>query len=268
MDPPKKYIIKSFNKTFYCKISNYNENYTISVGGKKDYCFIVSIKKDSPNEAYIDRVDYNEACVKDGSLEENGGMYKLISSGLYFIKENFPNVQKITLMDDSHVLCSKEYKLNLAFDYLIKYNETWYQHKFQARLLTPFDTLFEESLAALDGPLPDFHFIASLIPYIEEFQNIYIECTTPREFIQTIRKIYNTQYCFKVCKWLHHFLNTLNIKLFKEFWYIPVKTIQIPEKYSVSETNDEIRGGKKYTMKNRNFRIVTGGDVSILGIYE
>jgi hypothetical protein len=271
MNTPKKYIIKCFDKTFYCKVSNYNEDYIISVGGKKGYCYIVSIKKHSSTEAYIDRVEYNENCVKDGYLEEKGGMYKLICGGLYFIKENFPKIQKFTLMDDSHVLCkkgSKEFKLNLAYDYIIKYNETWYQKNFKATLPTSILNLFDESLNNLEKPLPDFTYMVSLIPEIKDFKIIYDESKSPRVFIQNIRNTYKDEYCFKVWKWLHHFLNNLGIKIYKDLWFINTENIIKPENYSVNNTNDTIRGGskKKFTMKKKNFsEDITS---SIMGVYE
>lgn len=264
---PKKYRIKSFDKTFYCKVSNYNENYTISFGGKHGYCFVVSIKKDS-EQAYIDRVEYNEACVISGKLEENGGMYKLICGGLYFLKETFPNIKIITLKDDSHIYCkkgSKIYKMSLAFDYILKHNKTWYQMKFNATLPSDILLLFNESLINLDGPLQDYDYIVSLIPDIKEFKNIYLESKSPRDFIQNIREIYTDDYCFKVSKWLHHFLNNVNIKLFSDLWYIDTNNIVKPEIYIISKTTNEMRGGGT---RKKNFSIVSGGTISILGVYE
>ena len=265
---PKKYRIKSFDKIFYCKVSNYGENYTISIGGKRGYCFVVSIKKHS-DKAYIDRVEYNEACVKDGKLEENGGMYKLICGGLYFIKETFSNIKIITLKDDSHIYCkkgSKEYKMSLAFDYIIKYNKTWYQIKFNAKLPEDILLLFNNYLLYLDEPLPNYNYIVSLIPDINEFESIYLESKSPRDFIQNIREIYADKYCFKVCKWLHHFLNNIGIKSFSDLWYIDTENIVKPDIYSVNSTMNEMRGGG--TKKRKNFSIVSARDVSIIGIYE
>lgn len=268
----KNYIIKSFDKEFYCKITNIYNNYTLSVGGKNNYCLIVAIKQLTPTQAYIDSIEFNEKCVKDGTLEENNGMFKLVTAGLYTLKIKFPKVEKILLKDDSYVYCkkgSKEYKLSLAHDYIIKYNETWYQKQFNATLPKEYLETFNKSLKVLDEPLDNYEFQVSLIPQLKEYEDIYMKSKTPREFIKSLKHNLKEEYCFKVGKWLNHYMDKLNIKLFSDFWYIDTTNISIPEKYSIEETKDILKGGSRNTRKKVNFSIVSGGDrSSIIGVYE
>lgn len=268
-----KYSIQSHDTIFYCKVNNYMGNYTISVGGNKNYCFIVAIRKETPDEAYIDRVEYDEKCVKDGSLKGNGGIELLVSAGLYTIKYLFPNIKNIKFKDDSYIYCkkgSKEYKMSLAFDYILKYNETWYQKKFKATLPNDLIILFKNSLVNLDKPLDDFEFQVSRIPFLKEYETIYKESKTPRNFINTLRKLFKEEYCFKVGKWLQQYIQFIGINIFNDFWLIDIDNIDTPSKYTIESTKNEIRGGgKNKTYKKCNFSLVSGGDTySIIGIGE
>jgi hypothetical protein len=274
IEEPKKiqyYIIKSSNKEFYCKVIQYFGNYTITVGGKKGYCLLVIINKTSPTEAYIRDIAYDDACAKDGNLEKMGGIYTLIACGLYCIKEKIRNIQRFSLTDASHIQCikgSQQYKMDLAYDSILKYNQTWYQRRFHATLPPTSLSKFEASLKRLDMGLPDFKYFVSIIP--STLKDIYLHTKTPREFIETIRSTYKENYCFQVAFWLDSFLEMCGIHLYRDEWYIPIDAVVAPEDYSVEETQDG-GGGRRLTRKKRNFRLVKGGDRSeeqILGVYD
>lgn len=110
MSHQQHFIVSGFNNLrVYCKINKlmrYGSNdisYTISFGSKRNFCFIAAIKSEIPNVCYIDRVEYNTACVIDGSLREKGGTVELVKLALWTIKQLFPQVTKFTLIDDLYI---------------------------------------------------------------------------------------------------------------------------------------------------------------------
>lgn len=276
----KKFIISAFGKHFYGKLTNTlskNGNlYTFSLGGKSKYCITIALKPEFPEDGYIDNMEYNRACVKDGSLEHKQGTAHLGLTAIWAFHTLFPQVKRFTLMDDSHIYCeddSKQFKLNLAYDYILKYNKTWYEDKFNAQLPEPLMKMYKDSCKVLDEPLDPFEFSIQRNENLKPYEKEYNESLSPRDFLNNLRTKMGHQYCFVVGKWLTSYFNTLRINTYKQNWFINVEDIHVPEKYSITETRDEIRGGGKQTRKNkkhRNFSIVAGGDEegSMMGYYS
>lgn len=277
----KKFVVSGFGKQFYGKLTdtvNKDQHlYTFSLGGRNKYCITIALKPEFPEEGYIDNMEYNKACVKDGSLEHRQGTAHLGITAIWTFHKLFPQIKRFTLIDDSHIYCeegSKQYKLNLAYDYILKHNKTWYEDKFKAQLPPPFMKMYKDSCAILDKELDPFHFIVERNENLKPYEKEYNESKTPREFLNTLRRKMGHQYCFTVGKWLTGYFNILRVNTFKESWFINLEDIQTPEKYSISETQDEMRGGgRKHTRKNRkptNFSIVSGNDEegSMLGYYS
>jgi hypothetical protein len=264
----KKYIVSAYDKKFYCKVSTipqYNKPpvHTLSFGGRDTYCIIIAIHNDS---GYIDRIEYDDKCVKDGTLEETGGSIKLVKACLWTIRVLFPSSTKLTLKDDSHIYCkkgSKQYKLSLSYDYILKYNQTWYEKQFGAVLPQNYTIDYKQSLKVLDLELAPFEWMSIRGEFLLPYKEIYVSSSTPREFIQNLRNVYGVQYCFEVGGWLSKYIELLGITIFKEMWIIPSEHILEVPNYSINATSDSIRGGKRsMTRKSRNFRIVSRGDES------
>ncbi len=280
MSQVKKFVISGFGKKYYAKLTvtlkGDNPLYTFSLGGKNKYCITIALKPETPEDGYIDNMEYNKACVKDGSLEHRQGTAHLGITALWTFHKLFPQVKRFTLIDDSHIYCeeeSKQYKLNLAYDYILKYNKTWYEDKLKAQLHEPLMKIYKESCTILDKPLDPFSFIIERNENLKPYEKEYNESKTPREFLNTLRKKLGHQYCFTVGKWLTGYFNVLRINTFKESWFINIEDIQHPDRYSITETQDEIRGGgKRQTRKNTkpiNFSIVSGNDDgAMLGYYS
>lgn len=278
----KKFVVSAFGKQYYCKTTETMDKegpaYTFSLGGRSYYCITIAIRSNAPAIGYIDRMEYNKACVKNGSLEHKQGTAQLGITALWTFHKLFPEVTRFTLMDDSHIYCeddSKLFKLNLAYDYIVKYNKTWYEDKFKAYLPPSLMKMYKESCKILDEPIDAFGFMVERESRIRAYKTIYNESKTPREFINKLRAKLGTQYCFDVGKWLSSYIEILRVNIFKNEWIIDIEDLHRPDKYSIAETQDELRGGgKKQTRKNRkprNFSIVTGGDeddVSMMGYYS
>lgn len=264
MNIPQKYIVSGFNGLrIYCKITStpvYNseeKNHTISFGGRSNFCVTAIILAKSPHTCYIDRVEYNSACAIDGSLREKGNTIQLVQLALWTIVSTFPRVERFTLFDDSYLDCiagSKLDKLSLSHDYVLKYNQTWYQRNFSATLPSPQITEFTTSLQVLDQPLEPFDNVILHISTLKPFRSEYKNANTPREFMNDLR---GPEYCFNVGKWIEQYMKYLGVSMFKEGWFIRREAVGTPPNYSIEETHNTLRGGftRKQIQRRRNFSL-------------
>ena len=265
---PTYYSVYGFEKQFYCKVTpivNYNRSvsYTVSFGGKDTYCMIIAIDSNVSTEAYIDRVEYNEACIKEGVLEETGGTYKLVKSALWSVILIFPLIQCFRFKDNSYLYCEKKsklHKLNLAYDYVIKYGQTWYEKNFSATLPESLFNLYKKSLDILNNPLVSYEQQVKEAHYIQEYESIYKLSKSPREFITNIKKEYKEDYCFRVGKWLDSYMDVLNINIYNASWVIFKKDIQEIDNFRLVPASLQHKGGKTRTKskKNKQFKIIFG----------
>ena len=245
------YKIFGYDLSLYCKITEYGINMdkymcSMSFGrGMNMFCLTAIYKAEKPYEIYIDSVEKNDLCVIDGTLSEfEDGLVKLVRIALSFMKKVYPHVLKFTLQDDSQIYCtkgSKKDKLSLAYDYILKYNETWYENKFNAELpgyigtesnikIAKPNTYMDDylkSLKELDKSLIPFDMLAQKISAITKYNDEYSAASTPREFIKNIRAKYKDKYCYEVGKWLNIYMLYLQIKLSPEHWLI--LTTNVPE---------------------------------------
>jgi hypothetical protein len=257
----KYYSISSNKKQYYCKESSYTspdgtKSITISFGGKSVYCVVAAWKSTLPTTLYLDRVEFDKGCIKQGTLEHKQGTLEhkqgtqdMVSTALWTIHTLLPTVKTITFTDDSHILCeegSKLYKLSLALEYSLKYNQTWYQMKFNATLPKSLLETFESSLLNLDKSLDDFTFMIERAPYLKPYESIYKESKSPREFFDKLRKQYGREYCFQVRTWIRDYLETkIGIQSYPRDWYITVDTLQQPLEFSIEPTTNTMRGGTR-----------------------
>jgi hypothetical protein len=140
--------ISGFDIKTYCKIEQtrigdeqfYRCNFTFGTGRRK-FCMTAAYNIRSPNGIYIDRVENNNVCVIGDNLSSiTDGTAKLVRIGLYAMKDIIKEIplpiNRFTLNDDSHIYCNGQNgpKISLAYDTILKYNQTWYQYKFGAVL--------------------------------------------------------------------------------------------------------------------------------------
>ncbi len=260
------YSIYSNDVICYCKFKKYEcegtISYTISLGGNRQYCIVLSGKckmDETIEELYLDRVEYNSRCSKSEDLQKGKGTKGLLRCALWFATRMFPTLKIVKLMDDSHIYCneeSRQYKLPLACDYIIKYNETWYQSVFKATLSPTLLSEFNTSIKQLDEPIEPIQVMLDKgASYLQEFSDEYMKSKTPREFIQMLRKKFGDEtYCYKVSPWLARYFEILHISIHKNSWYIPVNEIKIPLGYKHEETAVALRGGRKTLKSAKKYR--------------
>lgn len=262
----KAYSIQSNDINCYCKFKKYEcdgiISYTISLGGNRQYCIVLSGKckmDETIEELYLDRVEYNARCSKGEDLQRGKGTKGLLQCGLWFAKQMFPTLKIVKLMDDSHIYCneeSKQYKLPLACDYIVKHNETWYQSVFKATLSPTLLSEFNISIKQLDEAIDPIQVMLDKgASYLQEFSKEYENSKTPREFLQMLRKkLGDEMYCYKISPWLARYFETLHISIYKNSWYIPENEIKLPVGYKQEETTITLRGGRKTLKSNKKYR--------------
>jgi hypothetical protein len=269
------YVVSANKKQYYCKESTYTitdgtKSVTVSFGGKSVYCVVAAWKSTSPTTIYLDRVEFDKGCIKQGSLEHKQGTQDMVSTGLWTIHTLLPTVNTITFTDDSHILCeegSKLYKLSLALEYSLKYNQTWYQMKFNATLPTDILENFQSSLLNLDKPLDEFSFMLERAPYLKPYEQLYSQSNSPRDFFSRLREQYGTQYCFQVRMWIRDYLETkIGVQPYTKDWTIPVDTLRSPKEYSIQPTTNSMRGGTR--RKKRRTVIEDEYTSGMMGYYK
>jgi hypothetical protein len=275
------------NINTYYKIIDYNwndpNNYkrTFSFGTiMKEWCLTAAYRNTQPDCIYIDRIEaYNSCFISEKPLEDSTS--KFIRLALYILYKSMPNINRFTLKDDSHIYCNgKEYgpKISLAYETILKYNQTWYQYKFGAildgyishtsdiHLIEPIkdgndhiiipilgiDTLFIvvshsimsrylKSLIILDKRCDTYDDIINECPYLKKYMIEYKSSSSPRNFITKIRDKYNKeQYCVNIKDWLHSYMEFLGIIIYYDAWYIPVTSIQIPKGFKENDLNSKL----------------------------
>lgn len=271
----------------YCKLTQYEysdatrNKYTFSFGtGPRRFCLVVAINGEDYSSAYIDRVDRIEKCSKGtGMTDIADAMVKFVSLGLYTIKRMCPWVKRFTLKDDSKLVCngSNGPSIRLSYDYLIKYNMTWYQKKFGAQLDSPMKELFVKSLEGLDKPCVVFESILEDFPELEPYRDIYESSNSPREFLTRVRSQFPdpASFCRGVTSWFDRYMGTLRIRLFMDSWFISVEDMREPVGFRVDRPVDEwvlngggggrtrrkktVRGRKRQTTRSQPLQGITGG---------
>jgi hypothetical protein len=243
-------MIRSNGAEYYAKvvelIGKDDTIYTFFFGGKTHYCFTASITSNRNYIPHIDTIEY------DTNSEVTAD---LVKAALWTMKKLFPHVEYLTLLDDSHIPCERGNKLSLAYDYIIKYNKTWYEYHFNATL--PGDNenrdsilgQFKDSLKILDEKCILYEYIITKVPEITKYKDIYMESDTPRMFINKLRDIYGKQYCNELSDWLSRYMSYLGIDLMKKHWRIYAKDIKCPEEYELFTSTVELNGGK---LRKRN----------------
>jgi len=257
----------------YCKISQYEytddskSSYTLSFGTGERYCLTVSINGMDYSTAYIDRVDRVEACSKGGLSKIVNGMIKLVPLGLYTMTRMCPWVKRFTLKDNSRIVCNGKDgpAIRLAYDFILKYNVTWYQKNFGARLEGLVDAANETTetfssslgdfhavkgspmarfftcLRALERPCYEWENIQDHFPEMRAYHDLYMSSPTIREFLLRIRSQYHDaeSFCNGVSPWFDNYIDSiLHISVFSDGWFIPVELVLEPEGFAVKKQVD------------------------------
>lgn len=272
--------LSGYGISTYCKIDELNPDdpdhykctFTFGIGRRK-YCLIASFKQSNPTEIYIDRVENSNCIIGKELVSVADGTSKLVQIALYAMHRMMPKVMRFALRDDSHIYCKGQNgpKMSLAYETILKYNQTWYQQKFGA-VLPGFisnesekkenkngtekitiiskqpiifhvikDSLmakFLKSLAILDKPCEPYNSIIHSFTPIKRYKTEYEAASSPRDFIKQLREKGKEEYCLEVYTWIFHYMTYLDIKIHHDEWYIPADTITPPPEFRATKMTD------------------------------
>ena len=258
-----------------CKITTYaDQRVTYSFGnGRNNYCLTAAYDPANPDTIYIDRVEKTECFINLKVEDIQEGTAKLVRLALYTMYQDKPDIKGITLKDDSYLYCNGDSgpKISIAYDYILKYNQTWYQKKFGALLPgfissgeihtiqpgSPMD-LYTTSILNLDKPCITYEEITERFHEIKKHRIEYESSVSPRDFIKKLRNKYEpTAFCVEGASWFKRYIDFLQIRIFYDLWYIPVSAIQKPTNYEVIEPSARnksriIQGGNRNRTKKSN----------------
>lgn len=89
-----------------------------------------------------------------------------------------------------------------------------------------------ESLIVLDQPSMAYERVTDPFPMIERYREDYIATSTPREFVARIRnRLSQEDYCMQMNGWMESYLKFLDVKAYKDDWFILVEDIVKPDGY-------------------------------------
>lgn len=262
-----------------CKITTYvDQRITYSFGnGRNNFCLTASYDPTKPDRIYIDRVEKAD-CLIGAKLEDmDEGTAKLVRLALYTMYQDKPHIKCITLKDDSYLYCHgiSGPKISMAHDYLLKYNQTWYQKKFGAVLpgfrqegqLDPGSPmeLYQVSILNLDKPCITYEEITEKFHEIKKHRLEYESSVSPRDFMNKLRTKYEkTAFCKEGASWFKRYIDFLQINIFYDLWHVPVENIQRPTLYKIYEPDAKnkeriLQGGSKRRSSRRRRRINHSG---------
>ncbi len=283
------YDIRGNGLHLYCKIIEYgiDTDYykcTMLFGtGMRKFCLTASYDKKNPYEIYIDRVEKHDVCILDGRLSNVGdGTAKLVKIALWTMKQLYPHVKQYTFKDTSQIHCDGEQsndRMHMGYDYILKYNQTWYQKKFKAELDSEiYAEKFNKSLKALDEHIVPLDLVKDIFPeFIEQYKQEYESSNTPRDFINKLRKKHGKEYCNIVGRWLNGYMEYLRIIIYTDSWLIKENNITKPANFKaiklsstdISSKLNRIYGGNK-TRKQNRYSIINNCIITrnIVGVYN
>ena len=128
----KFYEVQSNNNSYYVIVSIDDDDVThISFGGKINGCILITIKN---NIGILERVSYDERCNISGTMLRSYGTITMVKTALVFTFNTYTDLKQIQFQDHSFINC-KGTDLLLPPLYITLYGETWYEQKYNARLL-------------------------------------------------------------------------------------------------------------------------------------
>ena len=263
----KPEIIKSGKYEFQIipNIQNYENRvfiHTYTIGGDYDDCINMSYtyKNSTPIKANISHLSYEPECSIGSSLEKGSGTEIMIKAIIRYAYNEVPSVSKFEFDDNSRIDCVEKDKskspprkptkpLNLAFFYIAYHDKTWYEARFNAKMMDPTKyRKYKESLSFLKDPakkLPFADFLQIIGGALDSTENIkdmekyYSKASTYREFFENIPK---KKRCDLLYGWLDTFMKHY-IPFDDKAWFINVNDMDKPESI---QTGGSLSRGRKY----------------------
>ena len=154
------YNNKNVKRTYYITVIENNDNtYNVNVGGLKNFCITIEIKKNK-KIANIQTYGFHPKCCINGKLEKRKDMENFMKCSLVFTIGMFKNIHKFILTDNSYITCDNNRRLSLSSLHYIKYGLSYYENRFQA---IPYDDNEIKNVKLLLTKVFVYHFNSLLV---------------------------------------------------------------------------------------------------------
>lgn len=186
----------------------------IWVGGEKR-CAMLLIDK-VERTCHLQLLDYKKECNVLKNLKRDSGTISLLKSSILLVKYFYPYIARVSLEDESFIMCKNKQRFSLGVFYLAKYGETWYQKKLGARCTKDITNMivkintFMHSRPKLESLIAD----EELIKYLDKK---YENCSNLRELMFEVNE------CSYFSGWLDKIIiGLMPNKKYPTSWYIDV----------------------------------------------
>jgi hypothetical protein len=260
-------IVKSGKHTFKItrNIMMRDENifsHTYKIGGDYADCITISYvyKNNKPVQAKIPHLLYEPECNLGAFLEKGSGTEHMIKTSIRYAHNDVPSVTKFLFDDDSHIDCVEKdmgkapprkptRPLNLAFFYIAYHGKTWYEARFNAKMVDDNKyKKYKESLGFLTDPaekLPFTQFLEIIgislesESQVKSLETYYKKGVTYREFFEAIEK---KNRCAVLYGWLNTFMeHYIGTSFSDKGWFIDVGTMDQGEPQQGGATSRKMK---------------------------
>lgn len=184
----------------------------ISQGAYEDFINISYIyENNKPIQAKIKSLLYDRDIDVSFSEAEN-----IIKTVIIYAYNEINSIPIFEFDDNSHINCPGKLMkpINLAFFYIAYYDKTWYEARFNAKMIDPEKyRIYKNSLQFLTNPSqkPSFTDFLQIIGFslesidkIDVLETYYINASTYRDFFENIPK---SKRCELIHEWLSIFMD-------------------------------------------------------------
>lgn len=227
-------------------------NYIDTHDNKVNGAFYIGNPKTTPEEAYVTisvifpgidtrladpsiasliLIKYYGTCSENKELPHGEGTVDMINTSMSFVKQICPFVKEFKLNDASTKKCDNGSIISLPLFYLIQYEMTWYERRFNAYLKEPNYTNYKNTVAkSMSAILPSFDrfsriFIKNTPDVIKnEIKSIYTEGDKIKDFFRKLYDKYGKSMgCIILQPWIDNYMTESGLQMYVSLtigWYI------------------------------------------------
>ena len=211
---------------FRVKISNRD---FISIGGK-NFCVQISYRGD--NDTELTSLETSRGGCEIHNKHISGELTtKMTHLGFTILKELYPNVKVVHLIDNSSYKCTmpddSQRGISLMKSSLLIYGQTYYERKFGAVPKFEHDVKTMEEFRK-NWADPEFK------PTTFNFNNpdlnslltpIYNSTVTWKEFMEALNNKFKRKICMYIYPWFLHALSKIQTREIPSHWTIPIESL-------------------------------------------
>lgn len=227
-----------------CKTYTTERTIHIYLGGKEAWCVYVSLSRTdamSPPQpmGYLDKVQYDQLCSLNHSLERSGGgTVLLLKIMIQYIAGKYPTVTHLHVLDASTRKCNNHQEVNLAvMSYLIS-GQTWYMKYIGAEVAPEYRSQWDKFVRGLtdakDLPWEIMHEIIAdadhnLPMTEEEMGQLYQASPTWQAFFRVLVDASDIgRFCQFMSSWQSRFIRRYFTTLQDIHFHAPIVSYSLP----------------------------------------